>query len=209
MKYLFKIKIGIFHLFPVFLFIIMASCNQDNNDKKNDKDTVIQSNKTNISGIDKSNTKQNDDIQVFNSKSIIFYTLSPGEYNEFIRENGDYSKYEFDGLINTFKRMESHVRKIVQNKNIATVFTTKIEFQFTTKQGQIFTFNRLKENKFMGQIFFDGIRAPRFEDGMLNAADLKEIIQEYFHVSQIQDIVDDSLKSDTKEGYEKIIDDNL
>jgi hypothetical protein len=194
----FKKQNGIIEIVLVLFLYFSVSCKTKKQRDTVIKDTVNQVNNSVFSKNDKSKMQENNNFLEIKTKSIIFYALDRSEYEEFIRENGQYSKYEFDELLNRFRRMENIVGTALKSQKINAIYSSAKEFHFTLKNGQTFIFNRVKEGKFMGQLFFDGVNPPQIEDGMIEAGDLKEIIKKYYKVAEIKDIIDDSAKTDSQ-----------
>ncbi len=132
-----------------------------------------------------------------NTRSIIFFRLNRKEYKAFIKSTGQYSKYEFDELFRKFANTGKSVKQILKNKDIDFKMSDCQIFNFKLDSGKVYKFNRVEEDKIMGQIFFDGKNKPLIIDGMMKRKEIKDTIKEYFKLSEINEFSKDTLIIDT------------
>lgn len=164
----------------LFLF---QSCTQD---KKNDLNSSGKPDVDSISGIQTSNNNHTDlqNIVYVKPNSIVFFSLSQKEYNQFIHLTGNQTKWEFDIIYKQFKKLAQNTKKALKNKKINSVYLVNPKIAFITKKGDTLFFDRKENDLFIGQIFFNGMDTLDIEQGLMKTDSLENYIKRFFNLKE-------------------------
>jgi len=164
----------------LFLF---QSCTQD---KKNDLNSSGKPDVDSISGIQTSNNNHTDlqNIVYVKPNSIVFFSLSQKEYNQFIHLTGNQTKWEFDIIYKQFKKLAQNTKKALKNKKIKSVYLVNPKIAFITKKGDTLFFDRKENDLFIGQIFFNGMDTLDIEQGLMKTDSLENYIKRFFNLKE-------------------------
>lgn len=164
----------------LFLF---QSCTQD---KKNDLNSSGKPDVDSISGIQTSNNNHTDlqNIVYVKPNSIVFFSLSQKEYNQFIHLTGNQTKWEFDIIYKQFKKLAENTKKALKNKKIKSVYLVNPKIAFITKKGDTLFFDRKENDLFIGQIFFNGKDTLDIEQGLMKTDSLENYIKRFFNLKE-------------------------
>lgn len=164
----------------LFLF---QSCTQD---KKNDLNSSGKPDVDSISGIQTSNNNHTDlqNIVYVKPNSIVFFSLSQKEYNQFIHLTGNQTKWEFDIIYKQFKKLAQNTKKALKNKKIKSVYLVNPKIAFITKKGDTLFFDRKENDLFIGQIFFNGKDTLDIEQGLMKTDSLENYIKRFFNLKE-------------------------
>jgi hypothetical protein len=115
-----------------FLLAVLVCLSCANNSESNIDNTEIDK---------KKNQKlENEDSQVENSmlflnqRSVLFFSLTNKEYNNFINKMGAETKWEFDIIYKNFKKTAENAVKSLESKNIQSEYSTDQIIGFISKK---------------------------------------------------------------------------
>lgn len=187
-----KYKLPIYII--IFLPFILFSCNNSQENNKNDFfDSINVDIKDTLSKIDSTGIIINEEkINSVEGRNIIFFMPTSKEKNEILKHHGMYTKYDFQSIYNDFELLARNTRKIVSNQNISLEISTANKFEIKMDTG-IIVYNRNKEEEIIGIIFSDGKQQPYFLFGLYNYSDLKDSVQKFFKIKEIQNVQPDSI----------------
>lgn len=167
-------------LIVLFLF---QFCTQD---KKNDLNSSYKQNVDSIFEIQTSNNNYTDSQNVVYIKpnSLVFFSLSQKELNQFIHRTGKQSEWDFDLIFKRFKKLAKNTENALKNKKIKSVYLVNPKIAFITEKEDTLFFDRKENDLFIGQIFFNGKDTFDIEEGLMKTDSLENYIKRFFNLKE-------------------------
>ena len=183
-----------FYILILFLSVFLFSCNNSQENNKNDFfDSINIEIKDTLTKVDSSDISINENkINLVEGRKIIFFMPTSKEKNEILKHYGIYTKYDFQSIYNNFELLARNTRRIISNQNISLEISTANIFEIKMDTG-IVVFNRKKEEEIIGIIISDGKQQPLFLFGLYSYPELKDSIQKFLKIETIANIQPDSI----------------
>jgi hypothetical protein len=163
-----------------FLLAVLVCLSCANNSESNIDNTEIDK---------KKNQKlENEDSQVENSmlflnqRSVLFFSLTNKEYNNFINKMGAETKWEFDIIYKNFKKTAENAVKSLESKNIQSEYSTDQIIGFISKKNDTLFFNRTDDDYFVGQVFYNGSDSLLIKEGLYKTNELEDLLIDFFSI---------------------------
>ena len=153
----------------IFLFLVLIGCQE----KKTDHGTALKEDK-----FDEADTFEGKDTITVTGNSIVFFAITPEEYEAIIKKEGKDSG--IDELLSDFSHYASEASDSLSEAGYETILTASKTFEYLKDNGQKSYVSWEAGKGSVGVAVFDGRKDPELDYGVGSEEDIYRFVNKYF-----------------------------